>query len=117
MTTISWQEHCVEQIRNEVKKRTSEVVAESRIAIPSSSTEYRRLAEKLRIARVGGDSWNGMVAMGKVEEAMEDAQLGKSEKEGGRQPFSGGRGALAFFLPSETPPAEAARASPIDFYF
>ena len=26
-------------------------------------------------------------------------------------------GALTFFLPSETLPAEAARASPIDFYF
>lgn len=29
----------------------------------------------------------------------------------------GGGGALTFFLPSETLPAEAARASPIDFYF
>lgn len=50
------------------KKRASEVAAESWTAISSSNTEYR-LVERRRIARVGGDFWNGMVAMGKVEEA------------------------------------------------
>jgi len=61
--------------------------------------------------------------MGKVQEAEEDARLAvRKVREGRRKATSLGgrgddRGALAFFLPSETPLAKAARASPIDFYF
>lgn len=101
------------------KKKETRVAAESSTAIPSSSTEYR-LAERPRIARVGGDFWKRDDGDGESRgSAVEDARLvarkvGEGRREGN---LSDSRGALAFFLPSETPPAEAARASPIDFYF
>jgi hypothetical protein len=54
---------------------------------------------------------NARLAVGKARER-------ERARERQANPSEGVARVLAFFLPSETPPAEAAtRASPIDFYF
>lgn len=73
------------QKRNEAKRRVNEVAAESWTAIPSSSTEYR-LAERLRIARVGGvDFWNGVE---EAERKTRGSRLLRKVREGRRKATS-----------------------------